>query len=181
MIKVVRRPKFQPVQGRMLTTETCSPLQRFSPASHSLIVWFCPSAPTRMHTFIPGSEQSAESRQWHSLVCSGGEKFIKMQILSFKSWVFTRSVVPTVAALPHVTVAAACRVTYGPFANAVFCYHVLLPYTLHGMHLTNSQELGPVSPDWSGAHLQRWTGESELCCQRGYKKRTTWRDSGCFE
>lgn len=73
-IMVVGRPKFQPVQGRMLTTDTCSPLQRFSPASHSLIVWFSPSAPTRMHTFAPGFEQSAESLQRHSLVWSKKKK-----------------------------------------------------------------------------------------------------------
>lgn len=67
---VIGRPKFQPVQGRMLTTDTSSPLQRFSPASHSLIVWFSPSAPTRTHTLTPGFKQSAASLQRHSLVWS---------------------------------------------------------------------------------------------------------------
>lgn len=58
----------------MLTTDICSPLQRFSPASHSLIVWFSSPAPTRTHTFTPRFEQPAESLQWHSLVWSKKKK-----------------------------------------------------------------------------------------------------------
>lgn len=83
-IMLVTSPKLQPAQGRILTTDTCSPLQRFSPASHSLIVWFPPSSPTRTHTFIPGLEQSAESRQLHSLVWSKKKKVhVKVHDLSF--------------------------------------------------------------------------------------------------
>lgn len=55
----------QEVQGRMLTTDTFSPLHRLNPASHSLMVCVTAvaSAPIRTHTFNPGVKQSAESLQ----------------------------------------------------------------------------------------------------------------------
>lgn len=93
-IMLVTSPKRQPAQGRILTTDTCSPLQRFSPASHSLIVWFPPSSPTRTHTFIPGLEQSAESRQLHSLAWSKKKKSSYKSAQSVYYWVLARLIIP---------------------------------------------------------------------------------------
>lgn len=158
----------QAAQGRILTTDTLSPLHRCSPASHSLKVWVATVAfsPTRTHTLNPGVEQSAESLQRHSLVWSETVVWRTLRWLDIANTIryhgsFVTLDVPTVTGLPHVTVGAACCVALRPLAGAVFCYHVVLPHALQSKHFAHIQKGWFSAHRSRGTHLQRRTGDQK--------------------